>query len=219
VALIACCSAVVAQPADTLVQHNKFLPTGIRIGTDILGLARTAYDDTFDGWELNADVDFYRYYFVVDYGYWARDYVTDEGFYSNGGDYARIGVDVNFLTKDPDKNMFFFGMRYGRSTFSEDLVVAKIDPVWGPVSTTLTNSNVNAEWFELTTGLRVKIWKVIWLGYTARLKFGLSTDDTPDMLPHDVPGYGRADQDSYWGFNYQLFIRLPVRKSTTIPLK
>jgi hypothetical protein len=202
-----------------VAQHNKFLPTGIRIGTDILGLARTAYDDTFDGWELNADVDFYRYYFAVDYGYWARDYVTEEGFYSNGGDYVRIGADVNFLTKDPDKNMFFFGMRYGRSTFSEDLIVEKIDPVWGPVNTTLTNSNVNAQWFELTTGLRVKIWKVIWLGYTARLKFALSTDDTPDMLPHDVPGYGRADQDSYWGFNYQLFIRLPVRKSGPIPVK
>lgn len=211
--------AAAAQPADTLTQHKIFLPTGIRFGTDILGLARTAYDDTFDGWEFNADVDFYRYYLAVDYGYWARDYVAEDGIYSNGGDYVRFGADVNFLKKDPDKNMFFFGMRYGRSTFSEDLTVKKNDPVWGPVNTTLTNSNVNAQWFELTTGLRVKIWKMIWLGYTARLKFGLSVDNTPDMLPHDVPGYGRADQDSYWGFNYQLFIRLPVRKSTTIPVK
>jgi Domain of unknown function (DUF6048) len=207
-----------AQPADTL-QRNRFLPTGVRVGTDILALAKTSFDDTFDGWELNADVDFYRYYFAVDYGYWARDYVTDEGLYSNGGDYVRLGVDVNFLKKDPDKNMFFFGMRYGRSAFSEDLTVDKIDPVWGPISTTLTNSNVSAQWFELTTGLRVKIWRMIWLGYTARLKFGLSTGDTPDMLPHDVPGYGRAEEDSYWGFNYQIFVRLPVRKSTAIPVK
>jgi len=206
------------QPADTL-KHNRFLPTGIRVGTDILALAKTSIDDTFDGWELNADVDFYRYYFAVDYGYWARDYATDEGIYSNGGDYVRLGVDVNFLKKDPDKNMFFFGMRYGRSAFSEDLTIGKIDPVWGPINTTLTNSNVSAQWFELTTGLRVKIWKMIWLGYTARLKFGLSTGDTPDMLPHDVPGYGRAEEDSYWGFNYQIFVRLPVRKSTTISVK
>lgn len=207
-----------AQSADTL-KRNRFLPTGIRVGTDILALAKTSFDDTFDGWELNADVDFYRYYFAVDYGYWARHYVTDEGIYSNGGDYVRLGVDVNFLKKDPDKNMFFFGMRYGRSAFSEDLTIDKIDPVWGPINTTLTNSNVSAQWFELTTGLRVKIWKMIWLGYTARLKFGLSTGNTPDMLPHDVPGYGSAEEDSYWGFNYQIFVRLPVRKSTTIPVK
>ena len=217
--LVLCALAAAAQPADTLKPGKSFLPTGIRVGTDILGLARTAYDETFDGWELNADVDFYRYYLAVDYGYWARDYVADDGLYSNGGDYVRLGADVNFLKNDPEKNMFFFGMRYGRSTFSEYLTVQKIDPVWGPVNSTLTNSNINAQWFELTTGLRVKIWKMIWLGYTARLKFALSTDDTPDMLPHDVPGYGRADEDSYWGFNYQLFIRFPVRKSTTIPLK
>ena len=216
--LVLCSLAAAAQPADTLRQKS-FLPTGIRIGTDVLALAKSSFDDTFDGWELNADVDFYRYYFALDYGYWARDYVTDEGVYSNGGDYVRLGVDVNFLKKDPDKNMFFFGMRYGRSAFSEDLTIEEIDPLWGPINTTLTNSNVSAQWFELTTGLRVKIWKMIWLGYTARLKFGLSTGDTPDMLPHDVPGYGRADQDSYWGFNYQVFIRLPVRKSPPIPVK
>lgn len=210
--------AVTPQPADT-VKLNKFLPTGVRFGTDILALAKTAYDDTFDGWELNADVDFYRYYFAVDYGYWARDYTTDDGIYSNGGDYIRLGVDVNFLTKDPEKNMFFFGMRYGRSGFSEDLTIDKIDPVWGPINTTLTNANVSAQWFELTTGLRVKIWRMIWLGYTARLKFGLSTGDTANMLPSDVPGYGPADQDSYWGFNYQLFLRLPVRKSLHVPVK
>lgn len=217
---ILCSSAAVAQIVEVdSLGPNKFVPTGIRFGTDILALAMTAYDETFDGWELNADVDFYRYYFVVDYGYWARDYVADDGVYSNGGDYVRVGVDVNFLKKDPEKNMFFIGMRYGRSAFSEDLTVDKIDPVWGPINATLTNSNVSAQWFELTTGLRVKIWKMIWLGYTARLKFGLSTGDTPNMLPSDVPGYGRADNDSYWGFNYQIFVRLPVRKSGSIPIK
>lgn len=195
------------------------MPTGVRIGTDVIALVKTSYDETFKGWEVNADVDFYRYYFAVDYGYWAREYIADDGNYSNDGTYWRAGADVNFLTKDPDKNMFFFGMRYGRSIFSENLVVEKIDPIWGPINSSLTNSNVNAQWFELTTGLRVKIWKMIWMGYTARLKFGLKIDYTPEMLPHDVPGYGRADEESYWGFNYQIFVRLPVRKSTSIPLK
>ena len=208
-----------AQEADTVKQKKDFRPTGIRVGTDVIALVKTSYDETFKGWELNADVDFDRYYFAVDYGYWARAYVADDGNYSNDGNYWRIGADVNFLTKDPDKNMFFFGMRYGSSVFDENMVVIKNDPVWGPINSSLTNSNVKAHWYELTTGLRVKIWKIIWMGYTARLKFSLSTGDTPDMLPHDVPGYGRADKESYWGFNYQIFVRFPVRKATSIPLK
>jgi hypothetical protein len=56
------------------------------------------------------------------------------------------------------------------------------------------------------------MWKMIWMGYTARFKFGLKTNETGPMLPHDVPGYGRTDKESTWGFNYQIFVRLPVPK-------
>jgi hypothetical protein len=60
---------------------------------------------------------------------------------------------------------------------------------------------------------------MIWLGYTVRLKFALDTDATANMMPSDVPGYGRADASSYWGFNYHIFIRIPVRKKDSIPLE
>lgn len=201
---------------DTAKVKPSYTPTGIRFGIDVVSIVKSNTDKTFDGWELNADVDFYRYYFTVDYGHWARDYMSSDGYYSNDGNYWRVGIDANFLKKDPDRNMFFFGFRYGRSTFSERLTVKTTDPVWGVIDTYHTNSNVPAGWFELTTGLRVKIWRFIWLGYTARLKFALSTGNTPDMLPHDVPGYGRADKDSYWGFNYQILFRLPIRKAPPV---
>lgn len=208
-----------AQDQDTVHVKRDFRPTGVRLGTDLLSLVRNTYDKTYSGWEINGDVDFYRYYLAVDYGYWARTHISDSSNYANNGTYLRVGIDVNFLKNDPDRNMFFFGFRYGSGTFSEALSVVKVDPVWGPLGGAFNNDNTKAHWMELTTGLRVKIWKMIWLGYTARLKFGLSTSSTPDMLPFDVPGYGRADKDSYWGFNYQILLRLPVRKSTSIPLK
>ena len=207
----------VKQKADTV--KKDFIPTGIRVGTDVFALVKSTYDETFKGWELNADVDFYRYYLAVDYGYWGRTYISEDANYSNDGTYVRVGADVNFLKKDPDKNMFFIGMRYAASRFSEEMVINQIDQYWGPISTTINNNDVNAHWFEVTTGLRVKMWKMIWLGYTARLKFALSTGSTDEMMPSDVPGYGRAETDSYWGFNYQIFVRLPVRKSASIPLK
>ena len=207
--------ATLAQDVDTVKVKHSFMPTGVRVGTDLISLVRSPYDKTFNGWEVNGDVDFYRYYLAMDYGYWARSYISDSSTYANSGRYWRLGGDVNFLKNDPDRNMFFFGFRYGASTFSEDLSVIKYDPIWGPLSGNYSNVNVKAHWLELTTGLRVRMWKMIWLGYTARLKFGLSTSKTPDMLPHDVPGYGRADESSYWWFNYQIFIRLPVRKSNS----
>ena len=47
----------------------NYMPTGIRLGTDLLSIIMSQVDEKFNGWEVNADVDFYRYYFAVDYGY------------------------------------------------------------------------------------------------------------------------------------------------------
>lgn len=212
-----------AQSADSTSHHRAdtvkrdFRPTGIRIGTDVISLIKSRYVPSFTGWEVNADVDFYRYYLAIDYGSWGRNYVqkNDSGSYNNSGNYYRIGVDVNFLTKDPEKNMFFIGFRYGHSVFSETYNAILYDPIWQPSSTAsqnFTNSNVKAHWLELTTGLRVRIWKVVWMGYTARFKFGLKTSNTPTLLPSDVPGFGRTDKIDTWGFNYQIFVRLPLPK-------
>ncbi len=206
-----------AQQADTV--RSRYWPTGIRFGTDAFALARGFADESFQGWEVNADVDFYRYYLAVDYGSWARTLQSDSGDYSNDGNYWRAGIDVNFLLKDPDRNMFFLGARFGHSVFSEQLDVITVDPVWGTQEGTYTNTNVKAHWLELTTGIRVKMWKMIWMGYTIRYKFGLNHDATQAMEPHDVPGYGRTDKDAYWGFNYQIFIRLPFRKGESVALK
>src|SRR6185295_6503926 len=113
-------------PADTL--KNKYLPTGIRLGTDVVSFIKSRSTDYFNGWEVNADVDFYRYYLTVDYGSWSRTEVLDNGDYKNNGTYFRVGVDVNFLLKDPDRNMFFIGFRYGHSAFNENLNVTHDTP-------------------------------------------------------------------------------------------
>jgi hypothetical protein len=205
---------------DTVPAVKKdYRPTGIRIGTDALGIARNFYDESFSGWEINGDIDFHRYLAAVDFGSWSREFKPDVGSYSSKGNYWRLGADVNFLLKDPDRNLLFFGVRYGRSTFSETYEVQTIDPVWGTFSNTYVNSDINGRWFELTGGIRVKIWKMLWMGYTGRFKFGLKTNDSGAMIPSDVPGYGRTDKDNTWGFNYQILIRIPVRKAELGPLK
>jgi hypothetical protein len=206
-----------AQKKDSVSTRERYMPTGVRFSTDAISIARNFYDDSFEGWEVNADVDFYRYYFVVDYGTWSRMYPGDSVDYKNNGRYFRIGADVNFLTRDPERNQFFLGLRYGRGSFDERFSVIDVDDRWGTFTGQYRNDNVSARWFELTTGIKVRMFSWFWMGYTARFKFGLKTGDTPTMLPHDVPGYGRTDRDSYWGFNYQLMFRIPLRKYPPLP--
>jgi len=199
---------------DTL--RNKYLPTGIRVGYDLLAFGRTRFQDNFQGWEIQGDADFDRYYLAVEYGSWGRNLNSDSARYANTGNYWRAGVDVNFLTTDPDRNMFFLGGRYGRSNYTESMSITRYDPVWGLMADNFYHSGVRAHWIELTTGLRVKIWKIVWLGYTARFKFGLSAKGSSEMLSHDIPGFGSTDKETTWGFNYYLMIRLPVRKAPPV---
>lgn len=200
-----------AQKDSTKLSFKEYyVPTGIRVGTDAISLLMTQYNETFSGWEVSADVDFYRYFLAVEYGHWSRRYNEPRWDYLNDGNYFRVGADVNFLTKDPERNMFFVGARYGRATFDESLLLLETRQSYESIA-------VPASWYELTTGLKVKIWSFFWMGYTARFKFGLNTDERGDMVPHDVPGYGRTDKDSYWGFNYQLMFRIPVRPAPALP--
>jgi hypothetical protein len=207
--------ALAAQKGDTVkVSLDKpkkdFFPTGVRVGVDAVSLIRTQVDDSFSGYEFNADIDFYRYYLNVEMGKWDRTLTTKADDYSNSGTYMRVGIDVNFLKKDPDRNMFFIGARYGWGMYSETYTTTIDDPVWQSQTLTFKNNDMRAGWGELTTGLRVKMFSFFWMGYTARYKFGLNTSDGA-FESNDVPGYGRTFNQSTWGFNYQLMFRIPVR--------
>ncbi len=199
-----------AQKTDSLVKKD-FRPQAIRLGTDLISLARGPIDDSFTGWEANADVGFYRYYLTFDIGHWERNFTTETEQYNNSGSYWRVGVDVNFLKKDPEKNNLLLGARYARGVFDEHLSFG-LDDIWNSGTTSYSNINTTASWAELTAGLRIKLWKTIWLGYTTRYKFALNTNETSNMVPHDVPGFGKTNKKATWGFNYQLLFRIPFKR-------
>ena len=191
---------------------HKFLPTGLRIGTDLISIIQSNLGEKFNGWEVNTDVDIYRYYITFDYGSWSRHTTIPTGNYENSGNYFRVGTDINFLLKDPDRNMFFLGFRYAQNNFSEQLNYESTDVYNGTVQHELQNNNMTGRWGELTAGLRVKIWKGFWMGYTARLKTAPATKGEDGFEPYEIPGYGLAAKKTSWGFNYQIFWRIPLRK-------
>jgi Domain of unknown function (DUF6048) len=195
---------------------DKYLPTGLRIGTDLITGIKGYRNTTFNGWELNADVDFNRYYLAIDYGRWAQGAHLPNGWYDNDGKYFRLGVDVNLLKKDPDRNMFFMGLRYARSSFGDSVSYSFEANNYGVVQKNIVNKNLTASWAEITSGLRVKLWKYFWMGYTIRLKFAPQVRGNQELQPFDIPGYGVFARKAYWGFNYQIFFKIPVRKEPKV---
>lgn len=169
--------------------------------------------DDFSGHSLTMSVDSYRYLLTIDIGNWTKTSVDSATEFADSGHFYRLGVDANFLLNDPGRNVFFFGLRYGHSSFSQDLTRALSNAVWGDTVLVQSTPNVKAHWLELASGIKVRVWDWVWLGYTASYKFRLKTPEDLAILPYDVPGFGRTFKPTVWGFNYYIFLRLPVRKN------
>jgi hypothetical protein len=205
--------------ADSTIKKT-FAPMGLRIGVDVISLIKTQIQDDFTGWELSGDLDIHRYLLSAEVGGWGRSFRTDSTDYSstyqNTGRFWRAGIDVNFLTRDPERNAFFLGARYARSKYDETMSVNATDPIWGTVSSNHANKDLTARWFELDLGLKVKIYKFIWFGYRGSLKLGLKKNEHAEILSHDVPGYGTTDRDTAWGFTYSVYFRIPFQPNRPI---
>ena len=186
-------------------------PRAIRFGVDLYGLGISAFGSNTTSLEANMDVVFGKYFLSFDYG--TFDITHDNtGFeYNSSGSFFRAGVDVNFLKKEPDEAALFFGLKYGRAQFDDNLTYTILDENIGDViDAKRSNNGLGAGWFEMNFGLKVRVWKQFMLGATTRFKFGLSIEDTTELEPFDIPGYGRASENIWWGFNYYLIYRIPL---------
>ncbi|UII33514.1 DUF6048 family protein [Fulvivirga ulvae] len=191
---------------------RRFIPTGIRVGGDLIGFGKTLRKDDYMQYDFQADIDFYRYFLNVEYGQMERTLENATATYKVEGSYFKIGPDINFLHRDPDQSALFFGLRYASTTFSDNLSFSYTNDTFGDGNSEISNNDLKADWFEMVTGMKVKMWKFIWLGYTARFMFGVDTFERNELIPNEIPGYGRADKTVSWGFNYYLIFRIPLRK-------
>lgn len=198
----------IVEPERPKVPKSFFIPTGIRIGTDLVAFGVNAFGNNRERYEVQADIDFHRIYLIASYGINNYQVSGEEFDYANDGSYFRVGLEADFLKFDPDHNTLTFGLRYARANYSEALNTNIISPIYGPYQESLTNEAVSARWFEMTTGLRVMILKNLYMGYSFRIQLNRRIFNADQFRSYDIPGFGRAEFDNRWTFNYYLTYRI-----------
>lgn len=199
------------EKVDTI--QISFRPKGIRFGTDLLGATKTAINSGKTALEFSADIELYRYLINFEYGQYENFRVgSDASIYQNKGTYFRTGIDINLFKKDTDVNILFFGLRYGKATFDDQLQYLQTNTLFGDSNFDRINTSINARWIEMTSGIKLHIAHNFWLGFTNRFKFSLKVDDSDALTPYEIPGYGTTVKGSTWGFNYLLMYRIPFGK-------
>lgn len=145
--------------------------------------------------------------------------------YDNTGWYWRAGLDYNLMWKNFKKDAILVGLRYGTAYYKDVLDYGQIATVWDFIvddrigifnryERLITNSNnAPAQWFELTTGLRVTVWRNIQLGYTFRYKFLVSQNlGSAELVSNEVPGYGTTNVRRKPAFSYHVYYYIPLPK-------
>lgn len=202
---------------------------GVFIGYDLLGPIYKAYSDDYLSNEIMIDFNLKNRYFpVIELGYGSSDKWSDHGInYKAKAPYVRIGADYNFLYKKQEKNYLTLGLRYAMSKFDYELSNLTLeDGIWGdnisnlgiyddvwPGSMDLSKTKVasSMQWLEFVVGVRAAIFKNIYMGWSVRMKYKISSKKSDVGNPWYVPGYG-IYKDSRFGITYSIIYRLPGKK-------
>jgi len=197
---------------DTTV-HNKWAPTGVRVGLDIAGPIYNMLEPTISNYEGMADIDLGKFFAVVEMGKGTYKSSETPTSYTSDGFFYRIGADVNMTPKDSKLNVLFFGLRYATSSFNETLKGELVNAGWGvkPISTEQDKSRAN--WVEMNIGMRVRILESFFMGYVLRFKLlKHNTYNNAEFETYFIPGYGVASNTANWGISYYVQYRIAWKR-------
>ncbi|OEY73637.1 DUF6048 family protein [Salegentibacter salarius] len=191
---------------DSLAKREKF---GLRIGTDLSKLARTAFEDDYSGFEILGDYRVYKnYYAAAELGNESMGYEEDNISLTSRGSYIKLGADYNaYENWTGMQNLIFVGARYGFATFTQEVDEYRIyttNSYFEPDVRTdnIEYSGLTASWVELIAGIKVEVLNNLYLSVNVQLKRRLfqSAPDNFDNLT--IPGFNRTYDDSNIGVGY-----------------
>ena len=228
IALVLLSFLVNAQQKKTDSIPPKIERFGIRFGADIFKLTRSFYDKNYKGIEFVGDYRLTKnYYLAAELGNENKTTEDDRLNTTAKGTYIKVGFDYNSYENWLDmRNMVFIGLRYGASTFSQQLNSYKLynTSTYFPEAPTVVSgekfNGLSAQWFEVVVGMKAEVLKNIYVGFSVRMNKILSNTKPENFDNLYIPGFNRTYNGDFGvGFNYTVSYFLPIYKTKSSPKK
>ena len=210
--------------SDSLIKKDKLLNINkLRFGIDLSNPIISSSNDDNLSYEIVGDLQITDdLYLAAEYGSIDR-YIEDENINFNSvGNYLKIGFDFNMFNNWVGMdNSIYIGLRYASSSFSnkvESYTVRSSDAYFSNLVDSgyenITHNNLNGNWIEIVTGVKVETFKNIYLGISLRLNKLLSDTKPLNFDNLFIPGFNKVTDDNTWGsgFNYTLTYSIPFKK-------
>lgn len=200
---------------------------GVRVGVDLYKLTRALYDKDYKGIEFVGDYRLTKKYFLAaELG--NENKTTDDTRLNSTakGSYLKAGFDYNAYQNWLNmENIISVGLRYGFSTFSQQLNSYKIynaNPYFGeipPIPSGQKFNGLTASWIEVVAGVKAKVFDNVFVGFSLQLKRLVSNKEPDNFENLYIPGFNRTyDGDFGIGFNYTVTYFVPIYKKKVKPV-
>lgn len=212
---------------DTVKPGPKTDRYGLRLGVDVYKLTRGFYDKNYKGIEVVGDYRLTkRYFLAAELGVENKTTEDTRLTFTTQGTYLKGGFDYNAYDNWLDmENILSIGLRYGFSTFNQELNNYRIyntSQYFGETNTINVDRKydlLTASWIEVVAGIKAKVFNNVFVGFSVRLNT-LVTNQKPDDFDNlYIPGFNRTYNGSFGvGFNYTITYFVPIFKKKVIPV-
>ena len=205
---------------DTIV--SKTQRYGLRLGVDLSKIARSFYEPDYKGFEIVGDYRLtQKMYIAGELGNENKTIDDDRVNFTTKGSYFKVGFDYNAYENWLDmENMIHIGLRFGASSFSQELNTYKIYdtsayfPQLPPVVDGTQYEGLTAQWAEVVAGVKAEIFNNVYIGFSFRMNY-LFANKKPDNFDNlYIPGYNKTYDGKFGaGFNYTVSYFIPLYKT------
>ncbi len=199
---------------------------GVRLGVDLFKLSKSFYDNNYTGIELVGD---YRYdkkhYIAAEVGNENKTTDDERLNFTTKGSYLKVGFDYNGYENWLDmENIISIGLRYGFSTFNQQLNSYRIyntNQYFGETPALTSGQKYNgltASWIEVVAGMKAKVFNNVFVGFSLRFNRLISNKQPANFENLYIPGFNRTYNGDFGvGFNYTVTYFVPMFKKVVKP--
>ena len=194
---------------------------GLRVGVDLYKLTRGLYDKNYKGIELVGDYRLTKKYFLAaELGNENKTTDDDRVNFTTKGSYLKAGFDYNAYQNWLNmENIISIGLRYGFSTFNQQLNNYRIynaNPYFGETPIIPSGQKfdgLTASWIEVVAGVKAKVFNNVFVGFSLRLNRLITNKEPENFSNLYIPGFNRTYDGSFGvGFNYTVTYFVPIYK-------
>lgn len=220
-----CCASVslwaqsqTAVATDSVAKINKY---GLRVGADLSKPLRTLLESGYSGFEIVGDFRLSKkFYLAAELGNEKKDRFESNLNSTASGSYLKVGGDFNAYNNWLGlNNAIFAGLRYGFSTFNQELLAYNIyvtNQSFPPGTRVEPQKfdGLTAHWAELIVGVKTEVLNNLYLSINLQLKRMLAEDQPNNFDNLFVPGFNNTNDFSDYGvgYGYTISYLIPIFK-------